>query len=178
MKKVHFITGEKGSGKTTKAIKITEGKKCFYTTLQTWKIDLVNYTSELDFLIFEELGIPSHIALETMLEIVTQEYISKQPCCANGILKFKIPDIIFIAYKIPEDFYTEVNRNNSSYFISDLVPLALKSSEVNNSFLDAAKPLMKFLAENHNPHCSVIVESNRIQLVQGLQTEVTDEFIQ
>jgi len=44
---------------------------------------------------------------------------------------------------------------------------------------EASKPLMKFLAnpEIFHPHVKVIVESDRIELLEGVATERTDEFI-
>lgn len=42
---------------------------------------------------------------------------------------------------------------------------------------EAAKPLMKYLAENHHPHTLVIVESDRAELLESSATVKTDEFI-
>ncbi len=48
---------------------------------------------------------------------------------------------------------------------------------ISKEFEYASKPLMKYLAENHHPHTKVIVESNSSQLLEGLKSIVTDEFI-
>ncbi len=44
-------------------------------------------------------------------------------------------------------------------------------------FEEAVKPLMKYLAENHHPHTSVIVTSNSSEIVEGLAVFNTNEFI-
>lgn len=42
---------------------------------------------------------------------------------------------------------------------------------------EAAKPLIKFLAENFHPHVKVIVESDRAELLEGTCSIKCDEFI-
>lgn len=44
-------------------------------------------------------------------------------------------------------------------------------------FEEAAKPLMKFIAENFHPHAKAIVENNRAEILEGSATVLTDEFI-
>lgn len=44
-------------------------------------------------------------------------------------------------------------------------------------FEEAAKPLMKFLAENFHPHVKVIVENNTAEILEGSATVKCDEFI-
>ena len=41
----------------------------------------------------------------------------------------------------------------------------------------SAAPLMKYLSDNHNPHCTAIVTSRICEIVEGLATVVTDEFL-
>ena len=43
---------------------------------------------------------------------------------------------------------------------------------------EAAKPLMKFLAENFNPHVKVVVDNNTAEITEGLAVVKCDEFIQ
>jgi hypothetical protein len=43
--------------------------------------------------------------------------------------------------------------------------------------LDAAKPLMKWLAENVNPHTIVIVQAANIELLEGIATNGTLEYV-
>lgn len=45
------------------------------------------------------------------------------------------------------------------------------------AFESAAKPLMKYLAENHNPHTSIILTSTECEIVEGIKSIVTTEFI-
>tara|TARA_R110000782_G_scaffold256574_1_gene345642 strand:- start:333 stop:503 length:171 start_codon:yes stop_codon:yes gene_type:complete len=51
------------------------------------------------------------------------------------------------------------------------------NKEQKEKFEEAAKPLMKYLAENHNPHVTVIVVSDTAEIMEGLASIVTDEFI-
>jgi hypothetical protein len=44
--------------------------------------------------------------------------------------------------------------------------------------LEAAKPLMKWIAENFNPHCKAIVGPADVELVEGLATHGTLEFVE
>lgn len=46
-----------------------------------------------------------------------------------------------------------------------------------SSFEDVVKPAMKWLAENKHPHMSIIIESTRAELVEGVECVATDEFI-
>lgn len=36
-------------------------------------------------------------------------------------------------------------------------------------FLEAAKPLIKYLNDNHHPHCSVIVTQTSAELLEGIK---------
>lgn len=42
---------------------------------------------------------------------------------------------------------------------------------------EAAKPLMKFLAENCHPHVKVIVESNNAEVLEGLANVKCDDYL-
>lgn len=46
-----------------------------------------------------------------------------------------------------------------------------------NAFLEAAKPLMKYLCENYHPHVTVIIDGTRAELVEGLKTIKCEEYI-
>lgn len=46
-----------------------------------------------------------------------------------------------------------------------------------SEFEVAAKPLMKWLADNCHPHTSAIVESDRAELVEGIAMIKCDDFI-
>lgn len=43
--------------------------------------------------------------------------------------------------------------------------------------LDAAKPLMKWLANNCHPHCHATVDAVRVELSEGVASESTTEFV-
>ncbi|MBP1129370.1 hypothetical protein JOE25_000913 [Serratia sp. PL17] len=49
--------------------------------------------------------------------------------------------------------------------------------DADNSFEEAAKPLIKWLAENVHPHHTAIVTSNRAELLMGESVINTDEYL-
>lgn len=50
-------------------------------------------------------------------------------------------------------------------------------NEKQQSFEEAAKPLIKWLNENANPHSKVIVDSTSAELVSGEMIINTQEFL-
>jgi hypothetical protein len=53
----------------------------------------------------------------------------------------------------------------------------LKLNNENQTFEQAVKPLMKWLCENRHPHTTAIVTGNIAELVEGLESVNTNEFI-
>ena len=49
--------------------------------------------------------------------------------------------------------------------------------EQHEEMLEAAKPLIKWMNENFHPHCKAIVDQNTIELMEGIATHRTDEFL-
>ncbi|MGQ6297114.1 hypothetical protein ACUNGJ_00845 [Serratia sp. IR-2025] len=49
--------------------------------------------------------------------------------------------------------------------------------DADNSFEEAAKPLIKWLAENVHPHHTAIVDQSTAELLMGLQRVATQEFV-
>lgn len=45
------------------------------------------------------------------------------------------------------------------------------------TFIEAAEPLIKWLAENVHPHHLVVVTSNSAELLQGEVAHKTDKFL-
>jgi len=45
------------------------------------------------------------------------------------------------------------------------------------SFEESARPLMKYLGENHHPHTSVYITNNRAELLEGLEAFGTEDYI-
>jgi hypothetical protein len=58
-----------------------------------------------------------------------------------------------------------------------IVTVAMDAIEDAKTFEDAVEPLMKWLSENQHPHTTVIVTGTTSELVEGLQTHLTDKFI-
>lgn len=52
----------------------------------------------------------------------------------------------------------------------------MKQKEI-EAFENAVKPLIKYLAENHSPHTTLIVTSNSAELVEGVAVVNTNEFL-
>ena len=46
----------------------------------------------------------------------------------------------------------------------------------NEEFSELVKPIMKWIAENHNPHASMIIDGSRAELVHGIYSFVTDKY--
>ena len=74
---------------------------------------------------------------------------------------------------------TEDGINNYSYDweeindiaqgLVNLFSLHIVSSSAN--FKENARPLLKYLAENHHPHTTAIITSTSIELVEGIKAE-------
>jgi hypothetical protein len=47
----------------------------------------------------------------------------------------------------------------------------------NEQLLEAAKPLIKLLAENYHPHVKCIVTGANVELLEGLLTAKTHKYI-
>ncbi|WP_419236610.1 hypothetical protein [Serratia fonticola] len=52
-----------------------------------------------------------------------------------------------------------------------------ENAQRQKGFEEAAKPLIKWLAENVHPHHTVIVTSNNAELLEGSMAFPTDEFL-
>lgn len=54
---------------------------------------------------------------------------------------------------------------------------ALTNEQKRAAFEEAAKPLIQYLNDYHDPHTKVIVETDRAEIVSGEMSMVTTEFI-
>lgn len=52
------------------------------------------------------------------------------------------------------------------------------TKEQQEAMLEASKPLIAWMNKNTNPHCSAHVDQNTVELVQGIATLRTDEFLE
>ncbi len=55
---------------------------------------------------------------------------------------------------------------------------AAKDMSKFNSFEDAVRPLMKWVAENYDPHVKIILSYDKAELIRDEITVITDDFIQ
>jgi hypothetical protein len=46
-----------------------------------------------------------------------------------------------------------------------------------DELLEAAKPLMKWVSDNYHPHCIALVDAGTVELLEGVATNRTEEFI-
>lgn len=51
-------------------------------------------------------------------------------------------------------------------------------NEEPKTFEEVVKPVMAWLAKNKHPHTSIVVESNRAELLEGVECFTTDEFLE
>lgn len=51
------------------------------------------------------------------------------------------------------------------------------TEEQRRQMLEAAKPLIKFVAENCHPHCEATVDASTITLTEGIASAKTEEFL-
>ena len=51
------------------------------------------------------------------------------------------------------------------------------TTEQRESMLEAAKPLIKWMNENCNPHCEAIVDQVDVRLTEGIAVHGTNEFL-
>ncbi|WP_312773330.1 hypothetical protein [Atlantibacter hermannii] len=65
----------------------------------------------------------------------------------------------------------------STATVERIVSTPVYEEEPRSTFITAAEPLMKYLAENHNPHASVIVNSTSAELVTGEMSYSTDSSL-
>jgi 2'-5' RNA ligase len=90
-------------------------------------------------------------------ELTAEEFWNSQPPMKN------IPDALneFFELKRKEQVYVSVNGEGRD----------------ENAFLEACKPLMKYLSENYHPHVTVIIDGTRAELVEGLKTAKCEDYI-
>ena len=51
------------------------------------------------------------------------------------------------------------------------------TQEQQDSMLEAAKPLIKWLNENCHPHCQAKVDTNSVELLECIARNITIDFI-
>ena len=51
------------------------------------------------------------------------------------------------------------------------------NKEIKSELLIAAEPLIKYLNENYHPHTKIIVEHTRIEVLEGISSEITFDFL-
>jgi hypothetical protein len=50
-------------------------------------------------------------------------------------------------------------------------------NEGEKTFEEIVKPVIEWLAKNKHPHMTIIIDGTHAELVEGVESVVTDEFI-
>lgn len=50
-------------------------------------------------------------------------------------------------------------------------------NKLSDEFIEKAKPLIKYLNDNHHPHTSIVITPTSVRLLEDLQADYTHEFI-
>lgn len=58
-----------------------------------------------------------------------------------------------------------------------LTAMAGEATETSPTFEDVVRPVMKYLADNYNPHTKIIIENDSAELVQGEVGFITKDYI-
>lgn len=51
------------------------------------------------------------------------------------------------------------------------------TAKQSDEMLEAAKPLIKWLSENCNPHCQAVVDNIGVLIMEGVAMKRTEEFL-
>ena len=78
----------------------------------------------------------------------------------------------FLEQELDKNF--EIKGNS---FLFDKILKQAKEMENKLTFEEAVKPLMKWLCENTHPHTTAIVDGTLAQLVEGVESVKTEEFL-
>ena len=60
---------------------------------------------------------------------------------------------------------------------SNLIEQASVLDAANNDLFSLARPLVKFLCDNHHPHTKIIITCNTVELLEGICGDNVSEFL-
>lgn len=112
--------------------------------------------------------------METRVEIPTfNPYFYKN--CSTLLSRDNYSEEEIAAIDRFDDLCKQMLKNDTI----DAVAMAMKMkfSETKTPFEIAAEPLIKYMAENHHPHCTCIVDSTHAEVLEGIKVHKTEEFI-
>jgi hypothetical protein len=90
----------------------------------------------------------------------------------------KIPIDVKQLTKIMDDYASMmVHLEQTEVSANKTLTIKNKTKMEKVTFEQAVKPLMKWLSENTHPHTTAIVTGNLAELVEGVESVKTDEFI-
>lgn len=128
----------------------------------------------------------SIIKLKKVINTSTeQNVIKKHVHIIEELSKEKTKWFISLTDNNPEEKDCfEVSCEKEAHRIQELIENHLNQdvkenkTEINKpTFQGAVRPLMKYLCENHHPHTTVIVTGNTSEMVEGVETFNTDDYL-
>ena len=87
-------------------------------------------------------------------------------------MKKAILDKIIDSLEFQKNHWLGKDGEQSRQAYKDGISVAISTIQqirLHSEFEEVARELMKFVAERHHPHCSVILTSTDAELVEGLQ---------
>lgn len=79
--------------------------------------------------------------------------------------------------KITTESQTDKTPDQVMDQLHELQEKMYKDEEEIDPFEAVVRPVMKYLAENHHPHTAICVESNQAEMVEGIRSLKTDEYL-
>ena len=76
------------------------------------------------------------------------------------------------------EFTEKHNNDEFNCFLKAMEEFANVFEKEISDFEQASRPLMKYLGENHHPHTSAYIRNDRAELLEGLESFGTDDYIQ
>jgi hypothetical protein len=70
--------------------------------------------------------------------------------------------------------HMDIKNTDSLYCLLEV--FQVKYNKI-SSFSFIVDPVIKYLAENHHPHTKIIIESDKAELVESINSHTTDKFI-
>jgi hypothetical protein len=133
--------------------------------------DFIKWKTEKD--LYKRVVDPNTAKLNTELDTILSSVASQnapEPCISVGDIPRLVERLSTFITSI-----TDPENQPNQYGIEGFGRIMILNHP--KDFESAVRPLIGYMAENHHPHTKAIVESNTAELVEGLQSVVTDEYL-
>ena len=122
--------------------------------------------------------------MEKLIEVIEKDYdvlskegllkiaksIQKEQESIQKIEQWRIWEFLCKNLELFDDKGDLIDGDNIYNFI-------FNKTDYNPSFEESARPLMKYLGENHHPHTSAYITNNRAELLEGQEVFGTEDYI-